>query len=321
MELLETEFSGPHEIQYTDLPEKLAIYIISHSTDDQEFQPILIGTAGNFKNRFKQLMIHSSVPKKTLGSKRTKLYYHIPEEQDIKKLKKLEEELISIYQPEYRESTYSEFKDYDRYYTSDYIKSIISDLLKNETLEETNQNVEKTKRFSSIVGLVTSSLTVAIAVVYIVGLFNSQRPTSETESHTIELDSILTLHQNNLQTIERLTAQYHALSREIDTLSKLPAEAKWKIEISKVESRLSSIETVQSMILKSIGENPEKALSVPLMRKDIEHLREIFENEINTTRDSVDRIYDQNKWFIGLLIPLAVSVLGMSASSFLGRKK
>lgn len=37
-------------------------------------------------------------------------------------------------------------------------------------------------------------------------------------------------------------------------------------------------------------------------------------------RIGIDRMYDQNKWFIGLIFTIALSVLGMSASNFFNKK-
>jgi hypothetical protein len=60
----------------------------------------------------------------------------------------------------------------------------------------------------------------------------------------------------------------------------------------------------------------EKTLSVPLLRKDLDQINsELTENLAATSKD-IDRIYDQTKWFLGLMGTMAIGILGLAISNF-----
>jgi hypothetical protein len=60
---------------------------------------------------------------------------------------------------------------------------------------------------------------------------------------------------------------------------------------------------------------------VAILRKDLDNAQAVFKSEINQSRAEVNRLYSQNNWFIGLMITIAVSVLGMAISNSMNRKE
>ncbi len=69
-------------------------------------------------------------------------------------------------------------------------------------------------------------------------------------------------------------------------------------------------------IKKSIYDNPEKALTLPLINKELELLKE---TNIRI-RSEVNRVYDLSKWFIGTLIAMTVGLLGAIVSIIVSKK-
>ena len=61
----------------------------------------------------------------------------------------------------------------------------------------------------------------------------------------------------------------------------------------------------------AISHDPATALSVPLIRKDLTNL----ENQLSSANAAIDRVYDQNKWFIGLMITLLVTIFGLGLAN------
>ena len=61
-------------------------------------------------------------------------------------------------------------------------------------------------------------------------------------------------------------------------------------------------------------------MAIPILRKDLDNAEKSIRAELRQTNSEIDRIYDQNKWFIGLMLTMALSVIGMAVSSFVGRK-
>ena len=84
--------------------------------------------------------------------------------------------------------------------------------------------------------------------------------------------------------------------------------------VEAVDNRLKALEA-------AIVESPSKALTIPLLRKDLDALRESQTQAVAGANDAIGRVYDLNKWFIGLMLTIAVSVLGLAISNILQARK
>ena len=87
-----------------------------------------------------------------------------------------------------------------------------------------------------------------------------------------------------------------------------------KTVLDDLSSRLAALE-------KSLLDNPEKALSVPLLRQDLENLKLSYRSDGAEYTRQIDRVYDQNKWFIGLMFSMALGLIGLAISNFLQIQK
>ena len=67
----------------------------------------------------------------------------------------------------------------------------------------------------------------------------------------------------------------------------------------------------------ALGSDLERSLSVPLLRKDLEQLKTQLNERTTAASKEIDRIYDQNKWFLGLMGTMALGLLGLAVSNFL----
>ncbi len=62
----------------------------------------------------------------------------------------------------------------------------------------------------------------------------------------------------------------------------------------------------------AIQQSPDKALAVPLLRKDFDNMRDMYRHDLENTQSEISRVYDQNKWFIGLMFTMAIGIIGFS---------
>jgi cell division protein FtsB len=79
-------------------------------------------------------------------------------------------------------------------------------------------------------------------------------------------------------------------------------------ELRAVTDRLDLIEAEQKRLGVVITDSPEKAMSIPLMRRDIEEIKGSQTQVVDALKREIDRVYDLNKWIIG---GLAAGVLGL----------
>lgn len=79
-------------------------------------------------------------------------------------------------------------------------------------------------------------------------------------------------------------------------------------EVVALNKRLDAIETEQRRLSAIITASPEKAVAIPMMRRDIDDVKTSQTQAGDALRREIDKIYDLNKWIIG---GLAVGVLGL----------
>ena len=103
---------------------------------------------------------------------------------------------------------------------------------------------------------------------------------------------------------------------QLTGLQTIPEDAKVNLQLSEVRSEIGQIKNSLTRLEEVILENPSKALAVPLLQKDIDNLRESYKSDLRTTKEEISRIYDQNKWFIGLMFTMAIGLLGLAITNF-----
>jgi hypothetical protein len=77
------------------------------------------------------------------------------------------------------------------------------------------------------------------------------------------------------------------------------------------------IESLNKVIL----DNPEKAISVPLLKIEIQNQKDQNEKEIKSIKDDIARVYDINKWIIGLVFTMLVSIIILNISNLFVKNK
>jgi len=71
----------------------------------------------------------------------------------------------------------------------------------------------------------------------------------------------------------------------------------------------------------ALGSDIERTLAVPLLRKDVQKIEEQLEERTVASSKEIDRIYDQNKWFLGLVATMVVGLLTLAIGNLLQSRK
>lgn len=137
--------------------------------------------------------------------------------------------------------------------------------------------------------------------------------------HSIDSVQIVfdTVAANPNISTENLTEELKKIKREIDKKISLVSQ---QFESSKFDS-LSILSERLKIIEVYVLENPEKALSIPLIENNIEQLKRDQAALQLRMKEDLDRVYSQNQWFIGLMFTLALAVIGLAIGNFLPSKK
>ena len=75
------------------------------------------------------------------------------------------------------------------------------------------------------------------------------------------------------------------------------------------------VEILNNVILNS----PEKAISIPLLKIEIENIQKQNDKEFNSIKNDVTRVYDMNKWIIGLVFTMLVSIIVLNISNLFAK--
>ena len=129
----------------------------------------------------------------------------------------------------------------------------------------------------------------------------------DIKNQIMVLRTQITSVEDQLVTIQE---KLNSAMKDPNNLARVDLQA----EIKRVSVELKSLKDV-------LGSDVERALSVPLFRKDIQKIEEQFRERTDVASREIDRIYDQNKWFLGLMATMAVSLLGLAISNLLQTRR
>jgi hypothetical protein len=115
-----------------------------------------------------------------------------------------------------------------------------------------------------------------------------------------------------------LGSRLNALEQRISSISTIPKEDALYIELQKLTTSVGDLNSREAKIETVILQNPAKALKMPLLRRDLDNIKESQQAAIVILKDSVDRIYDINKWLLGAM---AVSIVTLAAGNLLKPKE
>lgn len=127
---------------------------------------------------------------------------------------------------------------------------------------------------------------------------------NDVRAIVIELEKTISLTQNQIRALKTVTTE-QKVSVELAAIKKI---------VEKLRSNYQTIET-------AIVENPQRAMSLPILRRDIDALGSDLRGDLAATRKEIDRMYDWSKWFVGLMATMALSVLGLAIVNFLKGKE
>jgi hypothetical protein len=108
-----------------------------------------------------------------------------------------------------------------------------------------------------------------------------------------------------------ITDEISAIKLQQEALSKLPADVPVSSKIEQIELKINAIAKDVEVINKAIMASPEKALKIPLLRRDFTALQQKYENATKALEKDIEQAYDTMRSVIGTIV---VGILGIAAS-------
>jgi hypothetical protein len=110
--------------------------------------------------------------------------------------------------------------------------------------------------------------------------------------------------------LENLKSELSESRATVLALQKPSSEIGLSTEQAKITSTIVSFEKRLSAIESAILESPERALSIPLIRKDVGDLSKRSEEFRSTVKAEIDRLYEQQKWMLGGIGTVLLAITG-----------
>ena len=184
--------------------------------------------------------------------------------------------------------------------------------------------------FTTIPQFVAVATSLAALLAVLVTYAYQQRRNEEAKEREVQvaLDRAL---DARIQA-ERLAERTHELEIQLEMAAKLPAHVSGESEVGKLQVQISALRADLDRLSASVSDernavdsldraflpDPEKALSIPLLRKDVDQIRTGNQHDIDALRDEMKENLDLNKWLIGLI---AAGVVGTILSNMMqGRR-
>jgi hypothetical protein len=130
----------------------------------------------------------------------------------------------------------------------------------------------------------------------------------QTEALNVELQQLRSQIAQTVVANERANAE---LTQFLKSNTGAPtASQDFKLlqqQIDSIKSDITTMQTSLDRLNSAILTTPEKALALPLLRRDLDDLRTQDQRDVDAIGLEMGRAYDLNKWLIGFLL---AAVLG-----------
>jgi len=183
--------------------------------------------------------------------------------------------------------------------------------------ESHDRHLKEQVRRRQLIAKITSALATLLGTVATIGaalgLFSSglnRIDPTKLEDQTIESRQAIAAIQKQ---IGNLDAKVTLIERRLKNLptSQGPGTSASNREITLAVGELQKrVDGLGSVIL----DNPEKALTTVMLRRELQELKVANEGTAATVFREVDRVYDLTKWLFGLFLTLALGILTLVAT-------
>jgi DNA repair exonuclease SbcCD ATPase subunit len=162
-----------------------------------------------------------------------------------------------------------------------------------------------------------SGLISIFAFVYSISFYSNRFALDRLEKETSPIIDVQNQLKEEIKELKNLKADLDKVKDEILSSTATGSD----LEIGKLTASLSDINSRLKKLEDAILESPEKALSVPLLRKEIEAIDSTMGEKFSSTQNEINRVYDMSKWLFGLMITMVVSILGLAVANIFQSKK
>jgi len=166
---------------------------------------------------------------------------------------------------------------------------------------------EKIYHYLSLSGAVTAMLATLIAGVL-----------SFSTGHIISQKDLNAASSYLSSDFEVVNVKLERLKQQLEIVQELPKDISVATSIELIQKDVEYLNNKFKSIEKVILNSPEKALEIPMLKRDIESLQKQQNLSIQSLGREISRAYDTMKWVIGTIL---LGIVGLAISVFLREKQ
>ena len=113
---------------------------------------------------------------------------------------------------------------------------------------------------------------------------------------------------------EKVEKELNSIKSQLANITKVPKDVAVALEITNLKDQVKDLESQIKIINEAIMQSPEKALNIPMLRKDVDALKLQYENATKSLEREIGSAYGIIKWVLGTIV---FGILGIAASVFI----
>lgn len=155
-------------------------------------------------------------------------------------------------------------------------------------------------------------VAIVVAIISSLTLSPQEHQISILEQRALAQHVEVAVANARLQAVEA-RVEVAELRAQLKALGKPSSNKLINGELQSMRSTVDDVSNRQKQIEQVILTTPEKALAIPILRKDIDAEKESATQSSLALRASIDQVYDLTKWLLGTM---AISIVGLAFSTF-----
>jgi hypothetical protein len=120
------------------------------------------------------------------------------------------------------------------------------------------------------------------------------------------------------QELSTLRTEIEQIRNSLSQFQSLPNTGKLQVQLNVLKAAVADLKSRQQIIEQGLLNTPEKALQLPILHRELEAQKALHQANASALKESIDRIYDINKWLLG---GMAVSVLTLALGNLMRGKR
>jgi hypothetical protein len=168
----------------------------------------------------------------------------------------------------------------------------------------------------------SSAVAVTAAIATIAGAISFFFDASSKSPHLSAIETQLSVDIDKLKnSVANQQRAIEDISSRLQAITSATGQSPTDIQIASVRAELATTAKRVDGLDAAILDSPTKALSIPLLRQELQGVKTNYQRDIESYNKQIDRIYHQNKWFIGLMFSMAIGLIGLAISNFIQARK